>query len=159
MVCPTVPMPARIPLLAVAVAKLAGSAQALAIADQLVVSRASFAATLLVGRTNSAALAVGDSEADLAMFKAATRSFAPANIGCSSAARLLGCEIVSEPYQRGLLQIAQRIGGSPAPLAILSAQTEHDKFLAKIFAAADLPLAKRLWRVLRTGNVLSILLR
>jgi hypothetical protein len=53
---PTVPTSTRIPLLAAAVAKLAGSAQALAIADQIVVSGASFAATLLVGRTNSAAL-------------------------------------------------------------------------------------------------------
>jgi hydroxymethylpyrimidine pyrophosphatase-like HAD family hydrolase len=50
-------------------------------------------------------IAVGDSDADLAMFKAATRSFAPANIGCTSAARVLGCEVVSEPYQRGLLQM------------------------------------------------------
>jgi len=104
-------------------------------------------------------IAVGDSEADLAMFKAATRSFAPANIGCRSAARLLGCEIMSEPYQRGLLQIAQRIVGKTAPLPIRSAQSEHDKFLADIFAAADLPLAQRLWRVLRSGNALSILLR
>jgi hydroxymethylpyrimidine pyrophosphatase-like HAD family hydrolase len=104
-------------------------------------------------------IAVGDSDADLPMFKAATRNFAPANIGCRSAARLLGCEIVSERYQRGLLQIAQRIAGtSPTPV-VHSAQSEHDKFLAQIFAAADLPLTTRLWAVLRSGNALSILLR
>ncbi len=45
-------------------------------------------------------IAVGDSEADLPMFGAATRSFAPATIGCRRAARLLGCEIVEERYQR-----------------------------------------------------------
>ncbi len=53
---PTVPRSARIPPMAAALAKFAGSAQALAIADQIIVSGASFAATLLVGRTNSAAL-------------------------------------------------------------------------------------------------------
>jgi hypothetical protein len=104
-------------------------------------------------------IAVGDSEADLAMFKAATRSLAPANIGCRSAARLLGCEIVSEPYQRGLLQIAQRIVGTEPPLPLNAPPSEHERFVAEIFAAADLPLAKRLWRVLRSRNALSILLR
>jgi hydroxymethylpyrimidine pyrophosphatase-like HAD family hydrolase len=39
-------------------------------------------------------VAVGDSEADLAMFRAATRSFAPANIGCAQRARLLGCATI-----------------------------------------------------------------
>jgi O-antigen/teichoic acid export membrane protein len=53
---PTVPTSGRIPPIAAALAKFAGSAQALAIADQIIVSGASFAATLLVGRTNSAAL-------------------------------------------------------------------------------------------------------
>jgi hydroxymethylpyrimidine pyrophosphatase-like HAD family hydrolase len=52
-------------------------------------------------------IAVGDQEPDLAMFRVATRSFAPANIGCAPQARLLGCQIVRHSYQRGLLEIVR----------------------------------------------------
>jgi hypothetical protein len=52
-------------------------------------------------------IAVGDSEMDLPMFRAATRSFAPAQIGCAREARLFGCQVVPHPYQRGLLDIAR----------------------------------------------------
>ena len=54
-------------------------------------------------------IAVGDDEPDLAMFRVATRSFAPSNLDCRPQARLLGCQIVASPYQRGLLDIARRI--------------------------------------------------
>ena len=43
------------------------------------------------------------------MFRVATRSFAPANISCRRQARLLGCQIASHPYQRGLLEIVRKI--------------------------------------------------
>jgi hydroxymethylpyrimidine pyrophosphatase-like HAD family hydrolase len=52
-------------------------------------------------------IAVGDQEPDLAMFRVATRSFAPANIGCARQARLLGCQIARHAHQRGLLEIAR----------------------------------------------------
>jgi hydroxymethylpyrimidine pyrophosphatase-like HAD family hydrolase len=52
-------------------------------------------------------IAVGDQEPDLAMFRVATRSFAPANIGCARQARLLGCQIARHADQRGLLEIAR----------------------------------------------------
>jgi hydroxymethylpyrimidine pyrophosphatase-like HAD family hydrolase/hypoxanthine phosphoribosyltransferase len=54
-------------------------------------------------------LAVGDSEPDLPMFRAATRCFAPAQIDCSRTARLLGCRIADRRYQPGLLRIARWI--------------------------------------------------
>jgi hydroxymethylpyrimidine pyrophosphatase-like HAD family hydrolase len=54
-------------------------------------------------------IAVGDDEADLAMFRVATRSFAPANIGYRAQTRLLGCQIAPYPYQRGLLDIVRNI--------------------------------------------------
>jgi hypothetical protein len=54
-------------------------------------------------------IAVGDSEPDLAMFRVANRSFAPANIGCRHQARLLGCQIASYPYQQGLLEIVRNL--------------------------------------------------
>ena len=56
-------------------------------------------------------IAVGDSKPDLAMFRIATRSYAPANISCSAQARHLGCRFVDEPFQRGLLAIARAITG------------------------------------------------
>ena len=54
-------------------------------------------------------IAVGDSEMDLAMFRAATRSFAPAHIDCARKAKLLGCQIAQKPYQRGLLEIVRSL--------------------------------------------------
>jgi hypothetical protein len=63
----------------------------------------------MVGLSNAETIAVGDSEPDLAMFRAATRSHAPGQISCSSAARHLGCRIASAPYQPGLLEIVRRI--------------------------------------------------
>ncbi|MGY3446379.1 MULTISPECIES: HAD hydrolase family protein [unclassified Bradyrhizobium] len=50
-------------------------------------------------------IAIGDTEADLPMFRAATLSFAPAQIRCSREARLLGCTVSRYSYQRGLLDI------------------------------------------------------
>ena len=52
-------------------------------------------------------VAVGDSEPDLAMFRVATRSYAPSHIGCAGMALLLGCRIARRDYQRGLLEIAR----------------------------------------------------
>ena len=54
-------------------------------------------------------IAVGDGEPDLAMFRVANHSFAPANISCRRQARLLGCQFVSSPYQLGLLEIVRKI--------------------------------------------------
>lgn len=53
---PAVPDAIRVPPLGATLAKMIRSAQALAVADQVVVSGASFAATLFVGRSHSAAL-------------------------------------------------------------------------------------------------------
>src|SRR5207237_2378086 len=54
-------------------------------------------------------VAVGDQQPDLAAFRVATRSFAPANIGCAREARLLGCWIARGSHQQGLLEIARAI--------------------------------------------------
>lgn len=54
-------------------------------------------------------VAVGDSNADLQMFRVATRSFAPANIGCAREARLLGCKVLRHSHQRGLLEAVMQI--------------------------------------------------
>ena len=54
-------------------------------------------------------IAVGDQERDLTAFRVATRSFAPANIGCAREARLLGCRIAGRSYQQGLLEIVRSL--------------------------------------------------
>ncbi len=54
-------------------------------------------------------IAVGDGEADLAMFRVASLSFAPANVACGRQARLLGCRIASCHDQQGLLEIVRKI--------------------------------------------------
>ena len=54
-------------------------------------------------------IAVGDGESDLSMFRVASQSFAPANIGCRRQARILRCKIASCHDQRGLLEIARKI--------------------------------------------------
>jgi hydroxymethylpyrimidine pyrophosphatase-like HAD family hydrolase len=60
-------------------------------------------------RPDAETIAVGDSQGDLPMFRAATYSFAPANIDCVCEARLLGCQIVRHAYQRGLLEIVRSL--------------------------------------------------
>jgi hydroxymethylpyrimidine pyrophosphatase-like HAD family hydrolase len=63
----------------------------------------------LVGMVGADTVAVGDSEPDLAMFRAARRSFAPAQMCCGRLARLHGCKIVRRAHQAGLLEIAHAI--------------------------------------------------
>jgi len=58
----------------------------------------------LAGQRGIETNAIGDSEPDLAMFRVATRSFAPSNISCRSGAESLGCRIADRAYQAGLLR-------------------------------------------------------
>jgi hydroxymethylpyrimidine pyrophosphatase-like HAD family hydrolase len=57
--------------------------------------------------TEREVVAIGDSEADLAMFRAAKRSFAPSQIRCREQARMCGCHIAGDSHQRGLLSIVR----------------------------------------------------
>jgi hydroxymethylpyrimidine pyrophosphatase-like HAD family hydrolase len=68
-------------------------------------------------------IAIGDSDQDLPMFHAATRSYAPSNIACGREAQLVGCQVASRPYQRGFLEIARMIApsvGAAAGSALLT---------------------------------------
>jgi adenine/guanine phosphoribosyltransferase-like PRPP-binding protein len=96
----------------------------------------------LAGRPEADVVAVGDSEADLAMFSVAGRSYAPAHISCAAAARRLGCQVVGAPYQRGLLE-ASRLAVHPrgercarCRPADLPVVLERDLF-AKLLRVAD----------------------
>ena len=87
-------------------------------------------------------IAVGDSEADLSMFQVATRSFAPAQIGCATKARLLSCQIAPYKYQRGLLDIVRQILKSDRRAASRSStvgQTSYSEGLFfEVLRAADM---------------------
>jgi hydroxymethylpyrimidine pyrophosphatase-like HAD family hydrolase len=63
----------------------------------------------LAGVEQTETIAVGDSEADLAMFRVASRSFAPRHISAKATARLLGCRITDRTYQPGLLSAVRSI--------------------------------------------------
>ena len=58
----------------------------------------------LAGQCDLETIAIGDAEADLPMFRVATRSFAPAQIPCRAVARALGCRIAGRAFQGGLLE-------------------------------------------------------
>lgn len=104
---------------------------------------------------NAETIAVGDSEPDLAMFRVATRSFAPSNLCCRRQAHLLGCRIVHHPYQRGLLEIVRKIihpDDSRCALCIPDEMTfpDRDKLFMIVMRAAD-----QSW----TTNLLQAMLR
>ena len=115
--------------------------------DTTIVARAHDKGTGLVAlrdwvlAADAETIAVGDSASDLSMFRQATRSFAPAHIDCGREARLLGCQIATQPYQRGLLEIVRtlivgnlRNPGYRAARPIAS-QVQEDLFLAVLRAA------------------------
>src|SRR5262249_176085 len=96
----------------------------------------------LTGLSPNAALAIGDSEPDLAMFRVAGASFAPGNISCRQEAQLLGCSIAALPYQPGLLQIARKIahpqGGScDRCRAVEAARPKNKELFLSLLEAAD----------------------
>jgi hydroxymethylpyrimidine pyrophosphatase-like HAD family hydrolase len=62
-----------------------------------------------LGQTDTDLTAIGDSKPDLPMFRVARRCFAPAQISYARLARLLGCRIDRQPYQRGLLNIVRSL--------------------------------------------------
>ena len=104
---------------------------------------------------NAETIAVGDSEPDLAMFRVATRSFAPSNLSCRRQAHLLGCRIVHHPDQRGLLEIVRKIIHPDDRRCALCSPGEmkfpdQDKFFMIVMRAAD-----RSW----TTNLLQAMLR
>jgi hydroxymethylpyrimidine pyrophosphatase-like HAD family hydrolase len=103
-----------------------------------------------VGLPYAETVAIGDSAPDLPMFRAATRSFAPAHIHCGREAKLLGCEIAHQPYQRGFLEIVLLLTGrqhrKESTMELAASSKERDIFLAAL-RAAD----KGRWHHLKRG--------
>ncbi len=108
-------------------------------------------------------IAVGDSDTDLPMFRDATHSFAPGHIHCKREARLLGCSIVRQSYQRGLLEIARMLvhpEESRCDRCDAAAWRSgcSDLFLS-LLKAADRPGSVHLARELLTTRAFRVLMR
>jgi len=101
----------------------------------------------LAGLSGLHTIAVGDSEPDLPMFRAASQSFAPANVSCASLASLLQCRIVDKGYQPGLLQIVRSVlhpqGDRCERCEIKPDENENDLFF-DLLRLADETRTKRL---------------
>lgn len=70
----------------------------------------------LLDANGAETIAVGDTWPDLAMFRVASRCYAPSHTWVRDEATALGCRVVKSPYQAGFLEIARHIthpeGGS-----------------------------------------------
>jgi len=109
-------------------------------------------------------IAVGDDEPDLAMFRVATRSFAPANIGCRNQARLHGCKIVPHSFQRGLLDIVRGIvhpDGNQCEHCRRAETAAHrtDDLILAALQAADQSWSTNLRKALRDPAAIKMLLQ
>jgi hydroxymethylpyrimidine pyrophosphatase-like HAD family hydrolase len=96
----------------------------------------------LAGLLAAETLAVGDSDPDLSMFAAATRSYAPAHIPCWKVAGFLGCRIARHRYQRGLLEIARWIAHSDGTSCatckdIVGSWPRESSLFARLLEVAD----------------------
>ena len=98
-------------------------------------------------------IAVGDSESDLSMFRAATRSFAPAQIDCARQARLLDCQIARHSYQRGLLDIARLLVHPDGRLCERCTEVENTWSTSKVLFLELLQAADQT----QTANLVSAL--
>jgi hydroxymethylpyrimidine pyrophosphatase-like HAD family hydrolase len=106
-------------------------------------------------------IAIGDTEADLPMFRSATRSFAPAQISCRRQARLLGCSVSRYRYQRGLLDIVRTLVGREAAGELIERADEPDgeSLFLDLLQAADHVNARALVRALFDRASLRIFIR
>jgi hypothetical protein len=109
-------------------------------------------------------VAIGDSEPDLAMFRIASCSFAPAHIECASQARMLGCRVARRPYQAGLLEIARMIahsagGGCRHCTEAATVFASGNEMLAGLLRAADRTWLSNLLRILARPALLTAFIR
>jgi len=108
-------------------------------------------------------IAVGDSDADLPMFRVATRSFAPAQIKCRRQARLLHCQIAPHRFQRGLLDIARTLvgpaarGGRPWAGAAMVESCGERLFLELLQAADQMPFKSVIGALLDSGTLTTFI--
>ena len=106
-------------------------------------------------------IAIGDSEADLPMFRAATRSFAPGQISCRREARLLGCTISRHRYQRGLLDSVRTFVGARKSddRAEMIDESDAGRLFVDLLRAADRVQLRVLVRALSDPSTLRSFFR
>jgi hypothetical protein len=106
-------------------------------------------------------IAIGDTEADLPMFRAATRSFAPAQISCRRQVRLLGCVVSRYRYQRGLLDIVRTLVdcGPRGDLIAMANESDGETLFLDLLQAADRRNARVLVRALFDRATFRIFVR
>lgn len=114
----------------------------------------------LTGLEHAETYAVGDSSPDLRMFRVATHSFAPGQIACAAAARLLGCRIANHAYQKGFLECAQAIvelrGKNAQPPSIsMSTLAPQERYLLNTLEVADRTAMNSLIRAMLDPSVLQ----
>jgi hydroxymethylpyrimidine pyrophosphatase-like HAD family hydrolase len=113
----------------------------------------------LVGRPDIAAVAIGDSEPDLAMFRVADRCFAPGRIGRPDLVKAMGGRIARAPSQRGLLEIAHLLthpdrSRCPNCPPVEIERSDHDALFVDLLEIADQePLALLLRALFRPTSL------
>ena len=96
----------------------------------------------LGGMADADTHAIGDTASDLPMFRAAVHSYAPGNVSCGAAARLLKCRIASGTYQSGLLESVRAMIQSNGTRNlqkpyVKSVPALQEKYFVKLLEIAD----------------------
>jgi len=115
----------------------------------------------LAGVSDAQVLAIGDSEPDLPMFRAASRSFAPSQITCGNVAQVSGCQIADRPGPAGLLSIARAIahpdgGTCDRCKAIDQSWPKQKDLFVELLEDADQKRWPLLLRALKPSALLSL---
>jgi hydroxymethylpyrimidine pyrophosphatase-like HAD family hydrolase len=116
------------------------------------------------GHPDLKTVAIGDSEPDLAMFRAADRSFAPGHVGCRDLVRAVGGQIARDPYQLGLLCIVRSLVHPEGDGCRLCPPNEiehgaHDRFFLDLLEAADQKPLVSLFRALLHPTALRVIVQ
>lgn len=112
----------------------------------------------LLGRGDAEAIAIGDTEPDLAMFRVAKRGYAPSHTPVREAAEALGCRIAKQPYQKGFLEIVREIvhpDGKSCPKCGIPALEEsgQDRILLEYLRTAETGRLRSLLGVAARGGL------
>ncbi len=118
----------------------------------------------LLGENESDTIAVGDTSPDLAMFRAATRCYAPSHTWVRKEAIELGCRVVKSAYQNGFLEIARHIvhadGGSCPDCADPRFDCgDHSRVLIDFLGDIDVRRSRQLMRAMLDVRSIDAILR
>ena len=114
----------------------------------------------LLGNNDYETIAIGDTEPDLAMFRVASRSYAPSHISVRNLATQLGCHVASRPLQAGFLEIARQIvhpNGGSCRLCVVPKldYSGHNGIFMNLLAEMDKSKPRRLLNAIFNKNLLK----